>query len=150
MKKLRDTKVGSWLKKKSPKLFESVADALPDSGILGVIKNLVDSDASLTPGDKEEFNELFKASVRIVSEKQITKRWQSDVAGKSWLSRNIRPAIVGVLVLFLVVFILLDTLAVEYEIREVWVNMYETILMTSIGGYFVVRTIDKNQLPWQR
>lgn len=150
MKKLRDTKLGSWLKQKAPKILDTVGNALPDAGLLGVVKSLVFEDKSLTPSDKEEFNELFSAALRAVSEKQVTKRWEADVAGKSWLSRNIRPLIVGVLVLFLVVFILLDTLAVEYEIREVWVRMYETILMTSIGGYFVVRSIDKNQLPWQR
>ena len=47
------------------------------------------------------------------------------------------------------VFILLDTLA-PVEVRDAWIKMYETILMTTIGGYFVVRTVDKNQLPWQR
>ena len=150
MKKLRDTKVGSWLKEKAPKIFETAADSLPDAGLLGVIKNLVLKDDSLTPQDKEEFNELFKTAIGVVQERHVTKRWKADVSGKSWLSQNIRPAIVGVLVLFLVVFILLDTLAVEYEVRDVWIRMYETILMTSIGGYFVVRTIDKNQLPWQR
>lgn len=150
MKKLRDTKLGSWLKQKAPKILDTVGDALPDAGILGVVKSLVFEDKSLSPADREEFNQLFSAALRVVSEKQVTKRWEADVSGKSWLSQNIRPLIVGVLVLFLVVFILLDTLAVKYEIREVWVRMYETILMTSIGGYFVVRSIDKNQLPWQR
>jgi len=150
MKKLRDTKVGSWLKEKAPKIFRTVADAVPDKGVLGVVKNLVLNDSSLTPADKEEFNELFNAAIQVVQEVHVTKRWNADVSGTSWLSKNIRPAIVGVLVLFLVVFILLDTLSIDYEIREVWVRMYETILMTSIGGYFVVRSIDKNQLPWQR
>lgn len=149
MKKVRDTKLGSWLKDKAPQVFDLVADALPDAGILGVVKNLIEKDSGLTPEQKLEFTKLEQAE-RVSLENNITERWTADVSSKSWLARNIRPAIVATLVLFLLVFILMDTLAVGYEVRDVWVSMYETILVTAIGGYFVVRTIDKNQLPWQR
>jgi hypothetical protein len=149
MEKVRDTKLGSWLKDKAPQVFDLVADALPDAGILGVVKNLIEKDSGLTPEQKLEFTKLEQAE-RVSLENNITERWTADVSSKSWLARNIRPAIVATLVLFLLVFILMDTLAVGYEVRDVWVSMYETILVTAIGGYFVVRTIDKNQLPWQR
>lgn len=149
MNKLRDTKVGSWLKDKAPGIFDTVADALPDAGLLGVVKNLVSNDSSLSPEDKLEFEKLEQQE-RIALEQNVTDRWTADVASKSWLARNIRPAIVAALVVFFFIFILLDTLSVEYTVRDVWVRMYETILITTIGGYFVVRSVDKNQLPWQR
>lgn len=149
MNKVRDTKLGSWLKDKAPGVFNIVADALPDAGLLGVVKNLVDNDSSLTPEQRLEFDRLEQEE-RVSLENNITQRWQADVSSKSWLARNVRPLIVLVLVAFLIGFILLDTLAMEYTIREVWVKMYETVLITTIGGYFVVRSVDKNQLPWQR
>lgn len=149
MNKVRDTKLGSWLKDKAPGVFSVVADALPDAGLLGVVKNLVDNDSSLTPEQRLEFDRLEQEE-RVSLENNITQRWQADVSSKSWLARNVRPLIVLVLVAFLIGFILLDTLAMEYTIREVWVKMYETVLITTIGGYFVVRSVDKNQLPWQR
>ncbi len=149
MNKLRDTKVGSWLKDKAPGIFDTVADALPDAGLLGVVKNLVNNDSSLSPEDKLEFEKLEQQE-RIALEQNVTDRWTADVASKSWLARNIRPAILAALVLFFFIFILLDTLSVEYTVRDVWVRMYETILITTIGGYFVVRSVDKNKLPWQR
>ena len=149
MSKVRDTKLGTWLKEKAPKVFEIVADALPDAGILGVVKNLVGNDSSLTTEQKLEFDRLEQEE-RISLENNITKRWESDVSSKSWLARNVRPLIVITLVAFLIGFILLDTLSLEYEVREVWARMYETILITAIGGYFVVRSVDKNKLPWQR
>jgi hypothetical protein len=149
MNKMRDTKVGSWLKDKAPGIFNTVADALPNAGLLGVVKNLVNSDSSLTPEDRLEFEKLEQQE-RIAMEQNVTDRWQADVASKSWLARNIRPAILALLIVFFFIFILLDTLAVEYTIRDIWVRMYETILITTIGGYFVVRSVDKNQLPWQR
>jgi hypothetical protein len=41
-KKLRDTKLGSMLKSKAPKVLNIVGDLLPDSGALGIIKNVID------------------------------------------------------------------------------------------------------------
>ena len=149
MEKVRDTKLGAWLKEKAPKIFDVVADALPDSGLLGVVKNLVDKDAGLTAENKLEFQKLEQQE-RIALEKNITDRWVADVQSQSWLARNVRPSIVAVLTSFLIVFIFLDTFAVEYEIRDVWVRLYETILVTTIGGYFVVRTVDKKGKSWLR
>lgn len=149
MEQIRDTKLGAWLKEKAPKVFNTVADALPEQGVLGVIKNLVDQDDSLTPEQKVEFAQLEQQE-RIALENNITQRWQADVSSKSWLSRNVRPGIVALLTLFFLAFILIDTFSVEFEIRDIWIKIYETILMTTIGGYFVIRSVDKNQLPWQR
>lgn len=149
MEQIRDTKIGAWLKEKAPKVFDTVADALPEQGVLGVIKNLVDKDSSLTHEQKVEFAQLEQQE-RIALENNITQRWQADVSSKSWLARNVRPGIVGVLTLFFLAFIIVDTFSLDFEIRDIWIRMYETILMTTIGGYFVIRSVDKNQLPWQR
>jgi hypothetical protein len=51
-KKLRETKVGQWLREKAPSVLDVVGDVLPDRGVLGVIKNLVDRDPTL---DSESF-----------------------------------------------------------------------------------------------
>ena len=142
MEKVRDTKLGAWLKEKAPVIFDVVANALPDAGLLGVVKNLVDKDPGLTPESKLEFQKLEQQE-RISLENNITSRWVADVQSQSWLARNVRPAIVLTLTSFLIIFILLDSLAVNYEIREPWIRLYETILVTTVGGYFVVRSVDK-------
>ena len=51
-KKFRDTKVGQFLKEKSPKILDVVGDILPDSGALGIAKNLINMADDLT---QEEF-----------------------------------------------------------------------------------------------
>ena len=71
MDKLRDTKLGSWLKEKAPKIFETVADALPDAGLLGVVKNLVNADSNLSHEQKLEFERLEQQE-RIALEENIT------------------------------------------------------------------------------
>lgn len=42
MKKLKDTKIGAFLKDKAPEVLDVVGDLLPDSGALGIVKNVID------------------------------------------------------------------------------------------------------------
>ena len=41
-KKIKDTLLGKWLAEKAPNVLGTVGDLLPDSGALGVVKNLLD------------------------------------------------------------------------------------------------------------
>ena len=43
-KKIKDTGLGKWLKSKAPNVLNVVGDLLPDSGGLGIVKNLIDKD----------------------------------------------------------------------------------------------------------
>ena len=49
-KKIKDTKLGSWLAEKAPQVLGVVGDLLPDSGGLGVVKNLIDKDDTVDSG----------------------------------------------------------------------------------------------------
>jgi hypothetical protein len=49
-KPFKDTAVGKFLLEKVPGF---VVDVLPDNGVLGIVKNLIDSDSSLTQYDKD-------------------------------------------------------------------------------------------------
>ena len=48
--KIKDTKLGSWLKDKAPDVL-GVVDLLPDSGGLGVVKNLLDKSPDVDPAE---------------------------------------------------------------------------------------------------
>ena len=43
-KKLKDTKLGAWLREKAPNVLDKVGDVLPDEGALGIVKNLISAD----------------------------------------------------------------------------------------------------------
>jgi hypothetical protein len=58
MKKIKDTKVGQWLKEKAPAVLNVVGDLLPDQGYLGVVKNLLSSDPDVTPEQEAEFEQM--------------------------------------------------------------------------------------------
>ena len=43
-KTIKNTKLGAWLKEKAPNILSVAGDLLPDSGGLGVVKNLISQD----------------------------------------------------------------------------------------------------------
>jgi hypothetical protein len=145
--KLRDTKVGQWLRTTAPKVLEVVGDALPDSGMLGVVKNLVDVDPDVTHEQRMELENLI-VSERMAMESELTKRWQSDNTSDSWLAKHTRPIIVLSLVAALFVFIVLDSLDIAFDVRDAWVTLYEILIVTAVGGYFTLRSVfDKRPRP---
>ena len=146
-KKLRDTKVGQWLRTSAPKVLDAVGDALPDSGVLGVVKNLVDLDSDVTHEQRVELQNLI-VSERIEMESELTKRWASDNTSDSWLAKHARPMIVLSLVIALFVFIILDSLDLAFEVRDAWGTLYEILIVTAVGGYFTLRSVfDKRNNP---
>ena len=88
-KKFKDTKVGRFLSKAAPGILGTVGDILPDSGVFGVVKNLISKDESLPPEDKEKAMKLLEMD--IIEMQEVSKRWDSDMKSDSWLSKNTRP-----------------------------------------------------------
>lgn len=74
-------------------------------------------------------------------EREITARWASDAASTSWLAHNVRPLIVLVLVAALLLFITLDSLDLDFTVRDAWVSLYEVRTLTAVGGYFTLRSL---------
>ena len=58
MKKIKDTKVGQWLKEKAPGVLNVVGDLLPEGGYLGIVKNLISNDPDVTPEQEAEFEQM--------------------------------------------------------------------------------------------
>ena len=138
--KLKHTKVGSWLREKAPDILDKVGDFIPNSGVLGVVKNLIDSEPDITHEQKMEIEKLLQ-SERISKDEQLTKRWESDNQSDSWLAKHTRPLIVLSLVAALFIFIILDSLEIAFNVRESWVSLYEVLILTAVGGYFTLRSV---------
>lgn len=58
-KPFKETKLGHFLTVKAPKVLDMVGDVLPDKGVLGIVKNLIDRDPEIPAEDKLEFEKLF-------------------------------------------------------------------------------------------
>ena len=137
-KKLRDTKVGQWLREKAPSVLDVVGDVLPDRGVLGIVKNLVDKDPTL---DSESFKAVMNAEV--AAQQNVTDRWRSDMGADARLSKLIRPVMLIVLCLFYMVLTIWDGCDSSFEPPEKYINLLEVLMLTVFGAYFSGRTIEK-------
>lgn len=97
------------------------------------VSNVVDKFVA-TPEEKAE----MKANL----EAEISKRWKADMTSDSWLSKNVRPLTLIVVVGFLVVCTFFDGMG-YLSVDESWISLWNMLSITVVGGYFAVRSVDK-------
>jgi hypothetical protein len=76
-KKFKETKVGKFINDKAPKILDAVGDVLPDKGVLGVVKNLISKDETLTEQDKAEMMRLLELDMQDLAD---ARKRESDIA----------------------------------------------------------------------
>ena len=81
MKKIKDSKLGKLLKNKAPKILEIAGDLLPDKGVLGVVKNLIDKDEKLSSEDKKMLhNQTLEMYELQVKDRDSARKREIEVA----------------------------------------------------------------------
>ena len=137
-KRLKDTKVGQWLKDKAPSVLDVVGDVLPDRGVLGVVKNLVDKDPTL---DSESFKAVMDAEMS--AQDNVTERWKADASADVKLAKLIRPVMLIALCLFFMILTVWDGVDPQFMPPENYINLLEILMLTVFGAYFAGRTVEK-------
>ena len=132
-KKFKYTKVGQFLLNNGSGIVNTLGDALPDSGLLGLVKGLIDKDETLPPEDKEKALKLLELD--IIQMQEVTKRWNSDMLSDSWLSKNVRP-------------LTLAFFSISYVVG--WYANYSLenitgLLSLIVGAYFGGRSFEKTR-----
>jgi len=115
----------------------NTAGGIAEGGIKGAVEgigNVVDKFVQ-TPDEK--------AAVMAQIEKEISSRWDSDMASKSWLSRNVRPLVLVWAVLIFTILLFTDGNLGEFSVQPAYLPIFQTLLLTIIGGYFALRSVDK-------
>ena len=142
-KKFTETKVGKFLTEKVPSIIGLVGDVVPDAGILGIVKGLIqkEPDIVLPPKDKETALELLKMDQ--IEMQEVSKRWDSDMKSDSWLSKNTRPMTLIFLTFSTVLIILLDSLNIEFGVGVEWIELLKSLLITIYVAYFGSRGVEK-------
>jgi len=141
-KQFKDTKVGKFLVGEKG-LFKNLADTLPDKGLLGVLKNLIDKDNTLSPFEKEKALELLKMD--MLEMEQVSKRWEADMSSDVKLAKLTRPLTLIYLTVATTVYIVLDSLDISFDIDPAWVELLKTLLVTVYVAYFGSRGFEKYQ-----
>ena len=137
--KIRDTKLGKWLKDKAPNILNTVGDLLPDSGGLGVVKNLLDKDDSVDPAEAKA---VLDAEVQF--QNNVTERWKADMGSDVKLAKLIRPVTLICLMSMFMVTMVLDSIDhLPFNVKDSYVSLLEILMLTAFGAYFAGRTIEK-------
>ena len=140
--KIKDTKLGGWLKEKAPNVLDMVGDLLPDQGALGVVKNLIVREYPNI--DPEEVR--AKLDAEIAFQNNVTERWKADMGGDVKLAKYIRPVTLICLMAMFMVTMVLDSLDyLPFNVKESYVSLLEILMLTAFGAYFAGRTIEKSR-----
>lgn len=137
-KKLKDTKVGQWLREKAPSVLDVVGDVLPDRGVLGVVKNLVDKDPTL---DSESFKAVMDAEMK--AQDNVTRRWEADAKSDAKLAKLIRPIMLVLLCLFFMTMMVWEGMDPNFKPPSSYISLLEILMLTVFGAYFAGRTVEK-------
>ena len=124
----------------APELLE-LASNVTGVKALDKLGDAIRGDKALTPQDKDLL--LAELNKDIAIEQEITKRWVADANSDNYASKNIRPFTLAFLLFCMFVFIMLDSALDGFKIAPEWIGLLKGLLMTAVGGYFVIRGAEK-------
>ena len=136
-KKFSETKVGKFLIGAG----STIGKTLPNTGFLGVLKNLISKDNKLSASDKETALKLLE--IDIIEMHEVSNRWGSDMSSDSWLSKNTRPLTLIFLTVSMIVLILLDSFTTNFVVGVEWIDLLKSLTITVYVAYFGSRGVEK-------
>jgi len=122
------------------KIFSSGATELV-KGVGGVLDNLTTSKDEKLEAERK-IKELI-ANYEVEMEKNITSRWEADLKSDSWLSKNVRPLTLVFLIVCTMLLIFIDAGAINFNVKDSYVDLLQLVLITVIGAYFGGRSLEK-------
>lgn len=135
-KKIRKGKLGNWLSEKAPDVLDIVGDLLPDSGALGVVKNLLDKKPDLTPKEREAADNLMKEMYSLeVADRDSARKREADVKRSG--SQDWMMLITGIIGLASFVFMIYAVVYIEgVGDNKLFVHLMGMIEGVVIGNIF--------------
>ena len=108
-----------------------------------VIDNLTTTDEERLAA-KQKIQELLEQADKDAQD-QVTARWESDMNSDSFLSKNIRPMVLIYLTVVFTILSFFDGNVGEFKIAEQYIPIFQSLLITVYGAYFVGRTWEKSK-----
>ena len=108
-----------------------------------VIDNLTTTDEERLAA-KHKIEELLEQADKDAQD-HVTARWESDMKSDSFLSKNIRPMVLIYLTFIFSVLAFFDGNIGEFSIAEDYIPIFQSLLITVYGAYFVGRTWEKGK-----
>ena len=136
----KGTRVGNLLRSINFSKVSEVVSSVLSGDIKGAIQTISNSNEL---SEQQVQMALKELEYDVIEMQEITKRWESDMASDSWLSKNIRPLSLAFLTLCLFIYIILDSSLDGFKIDEAWIDLLSSLLLLVYGGYFSARALEK-------
>lgn len=114
-------------------------------GVIKEVGNVIDK-LTTTKEEKLEAQRLIQEILEKAdseAQEQVTERWKADMASDSWLAKNIRPLVLVFLTFIFSILAFADGNIGEFKITKEYIPIFQSLLITVYGAYFVGRTWEK-------
>jgi len=91
---------------------------------------------------KAKVQELIEKS-HAGAQEQVTNRWEADMKSDSFLAKNIRPLVLIFLTVVFSALAFTDGNIGGFKVAKEYIPIFQTLLVTVYGAYFVGRTYEK-------
>ena len=145
-KKFKDTKLGKFLGNTAPHILDIAGNLLPDAGVLGMVKNLIERDEKISPENKKEALAKTKEMYELEIKDRDSAR-SREVEVKKTGNKDVMMTLTGIVGLISFMFIIY---AVVYEEgvmhNDLFVHlmgMVEGVVISNIFAYYYGSSAEK-------
>lgn len=146
-KPFKQTGLGKILLGVIPGFVRGASNVLPDSGVLGVIKNLIDNDPDMSKEEKAQAHNQLVELYRIeVEDRDSARKREAAIitaGGKDWMMSL--TGIVGLAAFVFLVYTVVTTNVPESN-KEIFIHMIGIVegVALSIFGYYFGSAVKKD------
>jgi hypothetical protein len=147
-KKFKETALGKFVISKVPDALELVGDLLPDQGVMGVVKRLVDKtpDVQMAPEDKAAIHDKITELYALETADRDSAR-KREASIKKEGGFDIMFNLTGVVGLGIFTFMVyaITSMEIPHENKEIWIHLIGITegIVLSIFGYFFGSAVKK-------
>ena len=146
-KPFKETGLGKILLNVIPGFIKGASKALPDSGVLGVIKNLIDTDPDMSDEEKAQAHDQLVELYRLeVEDRDSARKREAAIVnsgGKDWMMSL--TGIIGLAAFAFLVYTVVTTQVPESN-KEIFIHMIGIVegVALSIFGYYFGSAVKKD------
>ena len=146
-KPFKETGLGKFLLGAGSTIIDVVGDVLPDKGLLGVVKNLIDKDPNLSEDQKSEAHDRLVELYRLeVEDRDSARKREVNLRkyGTDWMFNL--TGIVGLAAFAFLVYTVVTTQVPESN-KEIFIHLIGIVegVALSIFGYYFGSAIKENK-----
>lgn len=147
-KPFKETGLGKIISSVIPGLLKGATKVLPDSGILGILKNAIDTDPDMTDEEKSSaHSELVKMYELEVKDRDSARKREANIiksGGRDWMMSV--TGIIGLAAFSFLVYTVVTTEVPETN-REIFIHMIGIVegIILSIFGYYYGSAVKENK-----